>query len=357
MNEPDDATAYFTITDSADVSAAVVGTSRLHLLREGSETDRAMIATIVSELGSNIVKYAKRGVLRVCRTEHQGTVDIDIWAEDNGPGIADVALAMQDHFSTGNSLGLGLPGVRRMADEFWIRSSENTGTRVFARKRLRGQPSRERATSAPRSSLIATPGPVEGSDPRWDAGAWVRPTDGHTACGDAAVVQNCDGGVLLAIVDGAGHGHRAHDVAQRALAVIRDHGGPDLDRLMARIHDGLRGTVGAAVGLAFVDTTTAMFRYIGVGNTRASKFGRQAWHGVSRDGLLGDRLPSSLEQSCALAAGDMLVMWTDGIPENASTSSMAATSYRSAAEIARQLIKKLGKPYDDAGCVVFKWQA
>lgn len=357
MNKADDTTAYFTITDSADVSAAVVGTSRLPLLREGSETDRAMIATIVSELGSNIVKYAKRGVLRVCRTQDKETVDIEIWAEDNGPGIADVALAMQDHFSTGNSLGLGLPGVRRMADEFWIRSSEHAGTRVFARKRLCGKAPRDRATTSPRSSRVSTPAPVEGPDTRWDAGAWVRPIDANTACGDAAVVQNCDGGVLLAIVDGAGHGQRAHDVAQRVLAIITDHASPDLDRLMARIHDGLRGTVGAAVGLAFVDTAASMFRYLAVGNTRATKFGREAWHGVSRDGLLGDRLPSSLEQSCPLVAGDMLLMWTDGIPESTSTSTLSASSYRGASDIARQLVKQLGKPYDDAGCVVFKWQA
>jgi hypothetical protein len=94
-----------------------------------------------------------------------------------------------------------------------------------------------------------------------------------------------------------------------------------------------------------------------VGNTRATKFGREAWHGVSRDGLLGDRRPSSLEQSCPLVAGDMLLMWTDGIPESTSTSTLSASSYRGASDIARQLVKQLGKPYDDAGCVVFKWQA
>jgi anti-sigma regulatory factor (Ser/Thr protein kinase) len=357
MTQADDSTAYFTINDRADLSAAVVRTPRLPLLKEGSEVDRSMIATIVSELGSNIIKYANRGVLRLCRTQHQDEVDIDIWAEDHGPGIADVALAMQDHFSTGNSLGLGLPGVRRMADQFWIRSSESAGTLVFARKRLCGKPLRELAMTSRPSALVAMPPSGAKPDPRWDASGWVRPTDGHTACGDASVVQACDGGVLLAIVDASGHGARAHGIAQCAVATIKAFGGPDLDRLMARIHQELQGTVGAAVGLAFVDADAASFRYLGVGNTRAAKFGGKGWYGVSRDGVLGDRMPSLLEQRSPLSAGDLLVMWTDGIPEYACSKLAAATSYRDAGDIASRLINELAKPYDDAGCLVFKWQA
>jgi len=357
MTSVDDATAYFTINDKADLSAAVVLASRLPLLKEGSEVDRTMIATIVSELGSNIIKYASRGVLRLCRTEYQGEVDIDIWAEDHGPGIPDVARAMQDHFSTGNSLGLGLPGVRRMADQFWIRSSESAGTLVFARKRLCGKPLRELAMTSRPSALVPMPPSGTAPDPRWDASGWVRPTDGHTACGDASVVQVCDSGVLLAMVDASGHGARAHAIAQQVLATIKVFGGPDLTLLMARIHQELQGTVGAAVGLAFVDVDTVSVRYLGVGNTRAAKFGSKAWYGVSRDGVLGDRMPSLLEQRSPLSAGDLLVLWTDGIPEYACSKMAAATSYRDAADIAARLINELAKPYDDAGCLVFKWLA
>lgn len=352
----DDATAYFSLCDSADLSAAVVTTVRLPLLKEASEVDRAMIATMMSELGSNIVKYAKRGVLRVCRTEYQGGVDIDIWAEDNGPGIADLALAMQDHYSTGSSLGLGLPGVRRMADQFWIRSSENAGTLVFARKRVCGKPLRAAVMPPRPSALVAMPLAVHSVDPRWDSSGWVRPADGHTACGDATVVHDVEGGVLLAIVDASGHGTRAQSIAQRVLEVIARDGGPDLERLMTRIHKDLQGTVGAGVGLAFVDTATATFRYVGVGNTRAATVGGKAWYGLSRDGVLGDRMPSLLAQSSPLVPDDILVMWTDGIPEYACSRLEAATSCRDASDIAKKLITDLARPYDDAGCLVFKWR-
>jgi serine phosphatase RsbU (regulator of sigma subunit) len=67
-------------------------------------------------------------------------------------------------------------------------------------------------------------------------------------------------------------------------------------------------------------------------------------------------MPSLLAQSSPLAPGDMLVMWTDGIPEYACSRLAATIFYRDASEIAKKLITDLAKPYDDAGCLVFKWQ-
>ena len=348
-------TEYFSINDSADLSSAVLRTARLPLLQEGSDVDRSMIATMVSELGSNIVKYARRGTLRVCRTEHHGDVDIDIWAEDSGPGIADVDLALQDHFSTGGSLGLGLPGVRRMADEFWIRSASGSGTLVFARKRIRGQPLRT-SVHHQRSSLPQPRAQIAPSaNPRWDVSASLRACSGSLVCGDAAVVHDCEGGLLLAMVDASGHGERAHAIAARVSNTVVQEGTPDLAGLMARIHKLLTGTVGAAVGLAFIDAQSGAFRYLGVGNTRAATLAPQPWHGVSRDGVLGDRLPTLFEQSGKLAAGDLLLLWTDGIPEFACPRLADVHSFRNAAGIANRLVNELARPYDDAGCLVVKW--
>jgi anti-sigma regulatory factor (Ser/Thr protein kinase) len=348
-------TEYFSINDSADLSSAVLRTAHLLLLQEGSDVDRSMIATIVSELGTNIVKYARRGMLRVCRTEHEGAVDIEIWAEDSGPGIADVDLALQDHFSTGGSLGLGLPGVRRMADEFWIRSASGGGTLVFARKRIRGHPLRtsyhHQRSVVPRPSLQTAPA----ASPHWDVSVSLRPCEGSVACGDAAVAHNCEGGLLLAIVDASGHGERANAIAVLVSNTIVQEGSPDLARLMARIHTLLTGTVGAAAGLVFVDIQSGAFRYLGVGNTRAATLAPQPWHGVSRDGVLGERMPTPLVQTGQLAAGDLLLLWTDGISEFACPRLASAHSFRNAAGIANRLVNDLARPYDDAGCLVLKW--
>jgi len=93
------------------------------------------VATSVSELGNNLFFYAARGgriILTALRENER--VGIEVIAEDDGPGIPDVALAMQDGFSTNGGLGGGLPGVERLMDEFAIASTVGVGTRVVARK-------------------------------------------------------------------------------------------------------------------------------------------------------------------------------------------------------------------------------
>jgi serine/threonine-protein kinase RsbT len=94
-----------------------------------------LIATAISELARNIVQYARQGeiILSVVEGSRRG---IQIVARDQGPGIADLEMAMRDGFSTGGSLGLGLPGARRLMDEFAIDSEVGKGTTVSMRKWL-----------------------------------------------------------------------------------------------------------------------------------------------------------------------------------------------------------------------------
>jgi serine/threonine-protein kinase RsbT len=101
-----------------------------------SNTDQTLIALAISELARNIVVYAQRGEIVISGTlgERRG---IEIIARDQGPGIADVELALRDGYSTTKSLGLGLPGARRVMDEFQIDSGPDRGTTVTIRKWIR----------------------------------------------------------------------------------------------------------------------------------------------------------------------------------------------------------------------------
>ncbi len=99
-----------------------------------SASDLTLIATALSELARNIVEYANQGEIilsQVHQGEHQGLVII---ARDNGPGIADIERAMQDGYSTGRGLGMGLPGTKRLMDEFEITSGMGQGTTVKVTK-------------------------------------------------------------------------------------------------------------------------------------------------------------------------------------------------------------------------------
>jgi serine/threonine-protein kinase RsbT len=92
--------------------------------------DLAMIATAISELARNIVLYAGRGEIVVRMLSRQGKRGILLMGRDEGPGIADLTQAMRDGYSTSGGLGLGLPGVRRLMDDFQIDSTPGRGTLV-----------------------------------------------------------------------------------------------------------------------------------------------------------------------------------------------------------------------------------
>jgi serine/threonine-protein kinase RsbT len=99
-----------------------------------SRTDQTLIATAISEVARNIVMYADRGELILVALESHGCRGIQVVARDEGPGIQDLALAMQDGYSTSNSLGMGLPGAKRLMDEFQLWSSPGNGTTVTMKK-------------------------------------------------------------------------------------------------------------------------------------------------------------------------------------------------------------------------------
>ena len=98
------------------------------------QTDLTIIATVISELARNIILFAKEGNIILGKTKQNNRSGIVITAVDKGPGIPDVFLAMQDGFSTGKGLGLGLPGVRRLMDEFEIISETGKGTKITVKK-------------------------------------------------------------------------------------------------------------------------------------------------------------------------------------------------------------------------------
>ena len=96
--------------------------------------DLTLVATAISELARNIVRYARRGEIVLRGVQDGGVPGIVIIAQDEGPGIPDVDRAMEQGYSTSGSLGLGLPGVRRIMDEFEIVSEVNRGTVVTVTK-------------------------------------------------------------------------------------------------------------------------------------------------------------------------------------------------------------------------------
>jgi len=102
-----------------------------------SSTEQTLIATAISEIARNIVVYAGTGEVLLVAVEEVGKRGILVVAKDDGPGIEDTELAMRDGYSTAKSLGLGLPGARRIMDEFSLESARGKGTTVTMKKWVR----------------------------------------------------------------------------------------------------------------------------------------------------------------------------------------------------------------------------
>ncbi|WP_336084169.1 ATP-binding protein [Nocardia sp. SSK8] len=93
-------------------------------------TDRTMISTAISEIARNITSYAGSGEIRLLVDQRDGRRALIVQAEDQGPGIRDIPRALEDGFSTGRGLGLGLPGARRLMDRLTIDSAPGRGTLI-----------------------------------------------------------------------------------------------------------------------------------------------------------------------------------------------------------------------------------
>ena len=122
------------ITSDADVIAARQQGRDLAAQHGFSAGDQTVIAVAISEIARNIVRYARAGEVLLRAVNSANRTGIVVIARDQGPGIRDVELALQDGYSTSGGLGLGLPGARRLVDEFDIQSEPGKGTTVTMKK-------------------------------------------------------------------------------------------------------------------------------------------------------------------------------------------------------------------------------
>ncbi|MGD2105560.1 MAG: anti-sigma regulatory factor, partial [Anaerolineae bacterium] len=170
------------------------------------EHEREEIALVVSELGSNLVKHAGGGSLILTSLADGTRVGLQIRSVDTGPGIGDEMQAIADGFSTTGSLGYGLGTVNRLMDEFDITShgGADHGTHIVCKRWLQS-----RETSGRQCPL--------------DLGVATRPYPGMAVNGDAFVIKRWGESVLVAVIDGLGHGQYAHRAAQQARQYVERH--------------------------------------------------------------------------------------------------------------------------------------
>lgn len=192
---------------------------------------------------------------------------------------------------------------------------------------------------------------------QFDIGHAVRPADGFAVGGDAVVAGSVGDRIVLVIVDVLGHGPEAHAVASKLEGMLARPECNDAAALLGLIEAALAGSVGAAAAVATLQSEDGSGVYVGVGNTVARIFGRNERRLVSVDGVVGHARGAPRPMEFRLGAGDVLVLHTDGI-----SSRFAGTEYpqlptEDVQVSARELIRRFGKTYDDAACIVARRSA
>jgi serine phosphatase RsbU (regulator of sigma subunit) len=193
-----------------------------------------------------------------------------------------------------------------------------------------------------------------------DALEWAVAARAHEAVsGDGCVVQPVSQGVLVATVDGIGHGEAAQEAAHVAMRLLREFAQEPPVALVARCHAALRSTRGVALSLASIDSRRSTLTWLGIGNVAGILLRMLEGVPTIRDslipgaGIVGRRVPPLTTVSLELRSGDMLVFATDGVRGNFACGIRALDSPRQAAD--RILAEHATAP-DDALVVVARYR-
>lgn len=315
-------TGWMPVNDPAHVDAA-----RRAIIKQASAAgaDEALlgrITVVAQEMAYNLVRHATGGDLHY----QCDAGDLTLLAIDRGPGMADVARCLADHYSTIGTMGVGLGSIKRMSDQFDLYSQPGQGTVVFARFAL---PGKEPAFA--------------------EVGALSTPYPGETVCGDAWAVKA--GRVM--VCDGLGHGQHAHVASQRAREVFLAQA-PDLplEVAMEQLHRALSSTRGGAAAIAQVQPEVGQVLFCGVGNIAGALYGEKSRGMVSCNGTVGYRIGRINTYSYPWDAHTLLIMSSDGLNTRLDLAAYPGLRQRHPAVIAGVLYRDFRRLNDDATVLV-----
>jgi serine phosphatase RsbU (regulator of sigma subunit) len=182
----------------------------------------------------------------------------------------------------------------------------------------------------------------------------VRPCLGEAVSGDTVVVQPLAQCLFVAIVDVLGHGPDAHALAQVIEAYLARYADADVCGVMMRLHQQLKGTRGAAVGLCAIDAASGQLHYVGTGNTAIRRFGETETRLVSQDGVLGQNMRTPRRQTLQLDSGDVIVLYTDGVSDRFTSADYPGVLLHHPRQLTDNIVQRFGKDHDDAACVAVR---
>ncbi len=275
------------------------------------EVKTGEVAILISELVTNVLKHGGgNGKIVICQYENGDRKKaIEIWCCDSGNGIKDIQKAMQDGYTARSTLGLGLGTIRRFSDELEINPASSL---AFKENYFSGNHNLKHCIRSlkwmPEKSWV-------GTNSKLNIGAASRCHPTEQLNGDAYLVSNVNAHLCLAVViDGLGHGKEANLASELAKESILLKPDLPLDSLMKHIHNSIRGTRGAVVGLARINTETNKLEFSGIGNIESfvmTSNGKKTL--LSFGGIMGHNMRTPRLFELDFVPGNTLCMYSDGI--------------------------------------------
>ncbi len=250
----------------------------------------------------------------------------------------------------------------------WLPSGKSANTRSRHQNTIHNyfqdsQHKRPDKSAVARSSLsdaasqemaVADPEHLQGRSSEW--GTWGRPCGGELVSGDTAVVVQLGSEVACAVVDVLGHGPDAHELAKHIEGFLEKKISTDPIATLYLLHSELRGTRGAVAGVAVFDPVTGKVRFGGCGNVVARRMGSQEVRLNSAEGTLGQSIRTPSEQTVILQKRDVLLMHTDGVKSRFGMNDYPNIYYEHASTIAKTVVDKFSRSYDDATCLALRYK-
>jgi len=289
-------------------------------------------ALIASELTHNQLAYARHGYFTVRAIDREGKKGLEVVAADLGPGLQRTLFASRDNDSSSKTLGAGLEGVFRIADEVDFDSRVDEGVCVVARKFAPG---------------------VAGS---WEIAIAGRPLPGEVISGDDGAFVQSQNNLLVVVADGLGHGIEAREASNRAMEIVARNPLVALDELAQVLNTELAGTRGCALSVVRLDGSNGDVDCLAAGDVHAHLYsGRDAHFFTSTPFVVGDpqfaRRKVRIEHT-TVDAGAVLLMFTDGLQSRTTLKGELELLRRPAIVIAQYLLATHVRPNDDAMVLV-----
>jgi len=293
------------------------------------------IALVVAELASSIVKHAGRGAITFRPLQNGERAGIEVEAQDQGPGIADVQASIRDGYSTSGTLGCGLSTVNRLMDELEVSSAPGSGVHVVCRRWVGP------ANKTPTATL-------------WDVGVVTRSKHSAPDNGDAFVIKQWNSELLVAVIDGLGHGEQAQKAALVAQQYVQDHYDQPLDQVFAGTSRACRATRGVVMALASFPSRTQL-TLASLGNVEArAHCGRELISFHVQRGIVGTQSAPVSVQQFAWSPRAVLVLHTDGVRTQWQWDDFPGFEKEPAQMLASKFMRRLADDNDDATVLVVK---